>query len=260
MIEEATSDLQEHLQDIKKRLQSFDQHRDPVQESDTFNLRDTREEKNSTEQCLTICTHATQVIAHLQKQLPQLHFKIRNPSIQFSSSNDDISGQSQNLTNAMLTDFRARVSSNSAALQGRLMELTNRLRQMSEQGIVSKDPTNLNLIKKERKKASELAHRAHTNIFLNVTASDESHQLVVYTIGDLISAKHIITGSKSAQWLGQMSDTSLQQLSRDFRGQVGIGEEPPTQAEKNEFNTWYGPGQLLGEDSPRRRTSPSNKH
>ncbi|GJP87282.1 hypothetical protein AlacWU_00181 [Aspergillus niger] len=188
MIEEATSDLQEHLQDIKKRLQSFDQHRDPVQD------------------------------------------------------NDDISGQSQNLTNAMLTDFRARVSSNSAALQGRLMELTNRLRQMSEQGIVSKDPTNLNLIKKERK------------------TSDESHQLVVYTIGDLISAKHIITGSKSAQWLGQMSDTSLQQLSRDFRGQVGIGEEPPTQAEKNEFNTWYGPGQLLGEDSPRRRTSPSNKH
>ncbi|PYH68100.1 uncharacterized protein BO88DRAFT_464012 [Aspergillus vadensis CBS 113365] len=136
MIEEATSDLQEHLQDIEERLQSLDQHGGPVQESDTFNLRDTREEKDSTEQCLTICTHAAQVIAHLQKQLPQLHFKGGNPSIQFGSSNDDISSQSQNLTNAMLTDFSARVSSNSAALQGRLMELTNRLRQMSEQGIV----------------------------------------------------------------------------------------------------------------------------
>ncbi|GCB25894.1 hypothetical protein AAWM_08779 [Aspergillus awamori] len=157
----------------------------------------------------------------------------------------------------------------SEALQARLMELTNRLRQMSEQGIMYKDPTNLNLIKEEREsiikclnvcsEASDLAHRARTNIFEDVTSSDESHQLVVSTIGDLISAKHIITGSKSAQWLGQMSDTSLQQLSRDFRGQVGIGEEPRARAEKNEFNTRYGSGQLLGEDSPRRRTSPSDK-
>ncbi|RDK41015.1 hypothetical protein M752DRAFT_284518 [Aspergillus phoenicis ATCC 13157] len=209
------------------------------------------------------------VIAHFQQQLPQFHSKGENISIQFGSGNDDISGQFQNLTSAMLTDFGARVSSNSEALQARLMELTNRLRQMSEQGIMYKDPTNLNLIKEEREsiiqclnvcsEASDLAHRARTNIFEDVTSSDGSHQLVVSTIGDLISAKHIITGSKSAQWLGQMSDTSLQQLSRDFRGQVGIGEEPPSRAEKNEFNTRYGSGQLLGEDSPRRRTSPSDK-
>ncbi|GLA67624.1 hypothetical protein AtubIFM54640_011307 [Aspergillus tubingensis] len=250
MIEEATSDLQEHLQDIEERLQSLDQHGGPVQRSDAFILRDIREEKESTEQCLTICTRVAQVIAHLQKQLPQFHSKGENMSIQFGSGNGDISGQSHNLTSAMLTDFGARVSSNSEALQARLMELTNRLRQMSEQGIMSEDPTNLNLIKEEREsiiqclnvcsEASELAHRARTNIFEDVTSSDESHQLVVSTIGDLISAKHIITGSKSAQWLGQMSDTSLQQLSRDFRGQVGIGEEPPSRAEKNEFNTRYG--------------------
>ncbi|OJZ88789.1 hypothetical protein ASPFODRAFT_59501 [Aspergillus luchuensis CBS 106.47] len=218
--------------------------------SDTFHLQDIREEKESTEQCLTICTHVAQVIAHLQKQLPQFHSKGENMSIQFGSGNGNISGQSHNLTSAMLTDFGARVSSNSEALQARLMELTNRLRQMSGQGIISEDPTNLNLIKKEREsiiqclnicsEASELAHRARTNIFEDVTSSDESHQLVVSTIGDLISAKHIITGSKSAQWLGQMSDTSLQQLSRDFRGQVGIEEEPPSRAEKNEFNTRYG--------------------
>ncbi|GLA18167.1 hypothetical protein AnigIFM62618_005322 [Aspergillus niger] len=269
MIEEATSDLQEHLQNIEERLQSLDQHGDPVQRSDTFHLQDIREEKESTEQCLTICTHVAQVIAHFQQQLPQFHSKGENISIQFGSGNDDISSQSQNLTSAMLTDFGARVSSNSEALQARLMELTNRLRQISEQGIMYKDPTNLNLIKEERKsiiqylnvcsEASDLAHRARTNIFKDVTSSDESHQLVVSTIGDLISAKHIITGSKSAQWLGQMSDTSLQQLPRDFRGQVGIGEEPPARAEKNEFNTRYGSGQLLGEDSPRRRTSPSDK-
>ncbi|PYH91110.1 hypothetical protein BO71DRAFT_59068 [Aspergillus ellipticus CBS 707.79] len=269
MIEEATSDLQEHLQNIEERLQSLDQHGGPLQRSDTFHLQDIREEKESTEQCLTICTHVAQVIAHFQQQLPQFHSKGENISIQFGSGNDDISGQSQNLTSAMLTDFGARVSSNSEALQARLMELTNRLRQMSEQGIMYKDPTNLNLIKEEREsiiqclnvcsEASDLAHRARTNIFEDVTSSDESHQLVVSTIGDLISAKHIITGSKSAQWLGQMSDTSLQQLSRNFRGQVGIGEEPPTRTEKNEFNTRYGSGQLLGEDSPTRRTSPSDK-
>lgn len=35
------------------------------------------------------------------------------------------------------------------------------------------------------------------------------------TLGDLIWAKSISTGARSSQWLGQMSDTSLQQLSKD---------------------------------------------
>ncbi|GAA93271.1 reverse transcriptase [Aspergillus luchuensis IFO 4308] len=52
MIEEATSNLQEHLQDIEETLQSLDQHGGPVQRSDTFNLRDTREERESIIQCL----------------------------------------------------------------------------------------------------------------------------------------------------------------------------------------------------------------
>ncbi|OOF95207.1 hypothetical protein ASPCADRAFT_406026 [Aspergillus carbonarius ITEM 5010] len=269
MIDEATSDLQEHLLEIEERLQSLNQQGGPVQGYNSLDLRDIREEKESTEQCLTICTHVAQVIAHFQKQLPQPPSKGENVAIPFASGNDDIPGQSQNLTSAMLTDFGARVSSNSEALQARLMELTNRLRRMSEQGLMFKDPTNLNLIKEERdsiiqclnvcSEASDLAHRARTNIFEDVTSSDESHQLVVSTIGDLISAKHIITGSKSAQWLGQMSDNTLQQLSRDFRGHAGIGEELRTQAEKNEFNTRYGSGQLLGEDSPRRQKSPSDK-
>ncbi|RDK41714.1 hypothetical protein M752DRAFT_319769 [Aspergillus phoenicis ATCC 13157] len=202
---EAMSDLQEHLQDIKKRL------------SDTFNLQDIRKEKKSTKQCLIICTHVAQD---------------ESISVSFGPGNNDISGQFQNLTNAMLTDFSARVSSNSAALQARLMELTNRLRQMSEQGILSKDPMNLNLIKKERKsiiqclnicsEASELAYRARTNIFENVISSDESYQLIVFIIRDLISAKHIITGSKLAQWLGQMSDTLLYKDKRRVEGTVSI--------------------------------------
>ena len=53
-----------------------------------------------------------------------------------------------------------------------------------------------------------------TNVFEDVSIDDDSHQVIVATLGDLISAKNVKTGSRSAQWLGQMSDATLQQLSR----------------------------------------------
>jgi hypothetical protein len=45
--------------------------------------------------------------------------------------------------------------------------------------------------------------------------ADDGHQLIISTMGDLISARRVTVGSRSIQWLGQMSDTSLQQLSKD---------------------------------------------
>jgi predicted nucleic acid-binding Zn-ribbon protein len=62
--------------------------------------------------------------------------------------------------------------------------------------------------------ASEHADKVRTNVFEDVTAAQNSDQVVVSTLGDLISAKRITAGVGATQWLGQMSDTSLQQLAR----------------------------------------------
>jgi hypothetical protein len=48
--------------------------------------------------------------------------------------------------------------------------------------------------------------------------------MVVARLGDLISARLVTAGVRSTQWLGQMSDASLQQLSRD-RGGVAMEKD-----------------------------------
>ena len=93
--------------------------------------------------------------------------------------------------------------------------------------------------------ASAQAEQTRTNIFDDVSAAEDAHQLVVSTLGDLISAMRVSAGARSAQWLGQMSDASLQQLSRD-RGHLAMGKamEPHIGAVEK-FEDQYGAGYKL---------------
>jgi TolA-binding protein len=62
--------------------------------------------------------------------------------------------------------------------------------------------------------ASEHADKVRTNAFEDVSAAQDAHQVIVSTLGDLISAKRVTAGVGATQWLGQMSDATLQQLAR----------------------------------------------
>jgi hypothetical protein len=63
--------------------------------------------------------------------------------------------------------------------------------------------------------ASVQAGQDRTNIFEDVSMTDDGRQAIVSTIGDLISAKRITAGARSMQLMGQMSDESLQHFSGD---------------------------------------------
>jgi len=63
--------------------------------------------------------------------------------------------------------------------------------------------------------ASVQAGQDRTNIFEDVSMTDDGRQAIVSTIGDLISAKRITAGARSMQLMGQMSDESLQHFPRD---------------------------------------------
>ena len=39
--------------------------------------------------------------------------------------------------------------------------------------------------------------------------ADDGHQLILSSMADLISARRVTIGSRSTEWLGQMSDASL---------------------------------------------------
>lgn len=99
--------------------------------------------------------------------------------------------------------------------------------------------------------ASDLTATVRTNVYEEVKSADNSHQLVVSTIGDLISAKHITTGSNSVQWLGQMSDETIQKLSSDNKRAFFENQTNKTQEQKDVFHDLYGEGrQLKGDVGP----------
>ncbi|THC91535.1 hypothetical protein EYZ11_008998 [Aspergillus tanneri] len=152
-----------------------------------------------------------------------------------------------NVTANVLDEYRQMIAEATSDLQDHLQGINERVESLEQKGPVQdsdadlsvimeekestehpplsrEEKARLDIIKEERDsitqclsicaEASDLTGKARTNVFEDVTSSDDSHQLVVSTIGDLISARHIITGARSMQWLGQMSDDTLQQLSR----------------------------------------------
>lgn len=81
--------------------------------------------------------------------------------------------------------------------------------------------------------------------------ADDGYQLLVSTVGDLISAKRVTIGSRSLQLFGQMSDTSLQQLSRDLgHASTERGMEPQT-GMNQAFENRYGTGFKLSSQNPK---------
>ena len=68
-------------------------------------------------------------------------------------------------------------------------------------------------------RASNQENEARRNIYENISAGDESHQ-VIASLKDLISAKNVKVGSKSFQAMGQFVPGDLQFLSRRHNGSV----------------------------------------
>jgi hypothetical protein len=60
-------------------------------------------------------------------------------------------------------------------------------------------------------------HQENTNVFHAISAAESSHQILVSTSGSLIHAQNITAGPRSLQWMGQMSEVSLQLFSKEVR-------------------------------------------
>jgi hypothetical protein len=60
--------------------------------------------------------------------------------------------------------------------------------------------------------------QAQSIAFEDVSAAEHAQQVIVSTSGDRILARKVIAGVRTTQWLGQMSDNSLQKLSQDRIG------------------------------------------
>lgn len=129
-------------------------------------------------------------------------------------------------TNHALKECKDTISEASNKLEMHLQTMENRLRNLRSGSPVVPDEqgTEEERIQEERDstrqclaicaQASEQANEDRTNIFEDVSMAEDGHQVIVSTIGDLILAKRVSAGARSTQWMGQMSDDSLQQLTK----------------------------------------------
>lgn len=83
--------------------------------------------------------------------------------------------------------------------------------------------------------------KAQRSYFQDISAAIDAQQVIVTTRGGLISATKVTAGVRASQWLGQMADASLQQVSQDRR----LGSTDSIQQGRktdSRFETQHGTG------------------
>lgn len=239
LIAEAMSGLQKHSELMYGRPQSllefeFSNGRDVDK---TSNIR---EEDESLKQCITICANVFKSVDNSRSR------KYSTGEKQLSSPGLRDVDNAVTVTKEMLVEFQDRLSEYSTILDSLPMGLNEKPQASSWQGAehMKSDNAEPNDTREDSDSDTpDPAETARKIILEDIASADNSHQLIVSTIGDQISAKRIFTGTMSLQLLGQMSDDTLQKLSKDRSSHVSK-RESQAQTGQDKFNQ-YGVGRDL---------------
>jgi hypothetical protein len=215
----------------------------------------TQKERESIQKCLEICA---EVSAHIDKVQLSSFSDIFTPT---SARHDQVATTStaaspRLVTTGALQSCKDTLSTTSLELRRQLEEAQRRL-----EGLYRPTSTNpaeqrkmqdeIDSIKESLAicaNASEMAAQDRVSTYDGVSLGDDGYQLLVSTVGDLINARNVSAGKRSTQWLGQMSDLSLQQLSRDRDRIASKAPDEQATGEKAEiapFVDRYGQGRPL---------------
>ncbi|TVY36885.1 hypothetical protein LSUB1_G006896 [Lachnellula subtilissima] len=256
MITNTTVDLEEHLQEINDRLRTFSPPNPILSIESAAEQRQIQEERDSTQQCLKICA---QVVTHIDQLQPTVFEDISTSPGAYQTPHTKLEGHSSArlFTADTFKTCKAKLSDANTKLESHLQDIDSRLRilalpgprssneQAAEQEKIKEELDSIKQCLTICAQASTQANKERMNVFEDISTADDGHQVLVSTIGDLVSARRVTAGTRSRQWLGQMSDDSLQQLSHNY-GHV-VAEEPvESQAEASgHFEGRYGTGLTL---------------
>ncbi|KAL6902434.1 hypothetical protein GGI43DRAFT_339033 [Trichoderma evansii] len=243
MIRETTADLQAHLQSMDDKLEAIaNQSRSGPGAATELDVKRMEEERQSAQQCLLICESAR---SQMQNHIQGLQDNMQPL--------DAESNQDRLQTAVALSEARDRMVRMITDLQKRLVDLSAKslntevsLRSHEfeqDQARILKDIDTAKQCLEVCNMAADQASRQRVHVFGDVTAEDNAHQLIVSTVGDLLNAKNIKAGNYSVQWLGSMTDASLQQLSMDRAAQYAPG---PLRRDISPDGK-YGPGYTLND-------------
>lgn len=238
LIAEAMSGLQKHSELMCGRPQSllefeFSNGRDVDK---TSNMR---EEDESLEKCITICANFLKYVDNSRSRTYSTGGK------QLSSPGLRGVDNAVAVTKEMLVEFKDRLFEYSTILDSLPIDLNKKPQASSWQGAehMKSDNAEPNTREDSDRDTPDPAETARKIILEDIASADDSHQLIVSTIGDQISAKRIFTGTMSLQLLGQMSDDTLQKLSKDRSSRISE-KDLQAQTGQDKFNQ-YGIGRDL---------------
>jgi chromosome segregation ATPase len=256
MITNTTSDLEEHLQEIDNKLQNLFLQDARLCDEDVVRSEQIQEERDSTAQCLRICA---EVSKHMDEVQPKAFEGTRTASAArqaaMASLQDYLSAS--RMTGNTLKECKERLANTISELEKHDQDLSKRLNnhpreaimpgeQAAEQERIQEEKNSIEQCLSICTKAAEQADQVRINIVEDLTVAQDSHQVVVATLGDLISAKRISAGPRSTQWMGQMSDETLQQLSRDRVHITAEKDMNPPSETTEEFEGRHGAGYKVG--------------
>jgi hypothetical protein len=213
IIEDTKVDLNEHLCNIDDKLRNTIQE-NPLAEHSTGES-DIQAERHCTLQCLEICTQVSSFISERQRLLDTTFL---NSAAEASLGAQ--SGPSQRATDEMLRGCKSRVKLQHMHLSDRLEYLTAKSSSSSQEHAnsldrdqIAEEAETIRQCLEICTQATEAADSARLNVMEDVASAEDSNQVLVSTVGELIAAHRITAGARSNQTIGQMSDETVQHLS-----------------------------------------------
>jgi hypothetical protein len=258
LIANTTSDLDEHLRAINAKLHAFSLQGAEISDEDATEQRRIQEERQSAEQCLSICTA---VSAHIELvQSTNVFENISEPKDAYQAPLNAIKSPSLAwlLTTGSLKACKDTMASSTTWLRRHLQDLDNKLAGLHAQPL---QISNAHVTEQEQiqeeidstkqclaicAEAAERARQERINVFEDVSMADDGHQVIVSTLGDLILARRVTAGARSIQLMGQISDDSFRQFSQNL-GYAAVEKEKKPVVDRG-FEERYGEGWKL---SPR---------
>jgi conjugal transfer/entry exclusion protein len=256
LIANTTTDLEDHLQEIERKLQTLPLRGDTISDEDVAERERMQKEKDSTKQCLAICAQVLEQVSQVRPNVFE-DISAANDAYQVDISTRGGLIPAKRVTAKVLEEFQDKLTATTSDLNENLQKINIRLQRHPSPGarILDEDTAERKRLQEEFDsikqclaictQASEKADQVRTNVFEDVSAAKDAHQLIISTLGDLVLAKQVTAGLGADQWLGQMADATVQQLSRDrvdIRGRAATdkGVEP------QKFADQYGAGYKLG--------------
>ncbi|WPH00600.1 Hypothetical protein R9X50_00343000 [Acrodontium crateriforme] len=223
LIRDTRADLEEHLRQIDDTLRDVTLQR--VRNDESPEQRHMQEEKAGTLQCLEICAQISSYIdqhgtAAIQGNNPSAAIGLGvSPYLTGSTS----AGKA---TFDVITQCQEKMAGLHRELERRIDAIEKHIGTISskEQMVSIERPSMQHQMTDEMEsikrcldicdRAANEAGKARTNIIENVQVAEDGQQVIVSTIGDLITARGVTAGARSVQVIGQMDDDTVQRWSR----------------------------------------------